>query len=206
VKLVAIFVRHGQTEANKERRFRGALNIPLDSTGKSQGYDARARVSSLLDGKPAGAAFTTSRIRSKQMADIVVGPGHHQEVKNLDPLNVGNFSGQPKNDENMKAIMHYQNNPDEKIPGGERINDYRARVNPEIMMAVHLGDETGRPSVVFGHSSTIHQVSHLFHGDHNAVKVTPGGVVGVYKTPDGRYTTKALLNESHSEQDKHMMS
>lgn len=206
LKLVAIFVRHGQTEANKEKKFRGPLNIPLDATGKQQAVEARSAVSSLLHGEPVGSAFVTPKDRSQETGDIVLGPGKTTVIKNLDPFNVGEFAGQPKNEANMKAIMHYQLHPEEKIPGGERLNDFRKRVNPEIMMVIRKGEESGRPSIAFVHSSTIHQVSHLLHHDHNAVKVTPGGIVGVYKTPDGRYIAKAILHQSHSEQDKHMVS
>lgn len=205
-QLVAIFVRHGQTEANKEKKFRGPLNIPLDPTGKRQAVEARARVSSLLHGEPVGSAFVSTKDRSRETGDIVLGPGKTSVIKNLDPFNVGKFAGQPKNDTNMKAITYYQSHPDEKIPGGERLTDFRKRVNPEIMMAIRQGEESGRPSIAFVHSSTIHQVSHLLHHDHNAVKVTPGGIVGVYKMPDGRYVAKAILHQSQNEQDKHLVS
>jgi len=205
-KLVAIFVRHGQTEANKEKKFRGPLNVPLDAVGKRQAVEARSHVASLLQGQPAGSAFVSSKDRSRETGDIVLGPGKTHIVKNFDPLNVGKFAGQPKNDPNMKAITYYQSHPDEKIPGGERLSDFRKRVNPEIMMAIRQGEESGRPSISFVHSSTIHQISHLLHHDHNAVKVTPGGIVGVYKTPDGRYVAKTLLHESQNQQDKHMVS
>jgi len=205
-KLVALFMRHGQTEANKKGEFRGPLNVPLDITGMQQALDARRFLAGYLNGKPLGEAFRSSKDRTAQTADIALGPDKAKVVKNFDPLNVGDFAGQPKNDENMKAIMHYQKNPDQKIPGGERINDFRARTNPEIKMAIQSGEKTGRPSISFVHSSTIHQVSHLLHGDHNLVKVTPGGIVGVFKRPNGTHYAQALLNESKSQKDKYMMS
>jgi broad specificity phosphatase PhoE len=195
-KLVALFVRHGQTEANKEKRFRGQMDIPLDNAGRQQALDIRGFLASHLGDQQLGASFRSSKDRARETADLILGPGKTKVVKNFDALNVGKFSGQKKTDENMKEIMHYQKYPEQKIPGGERINDFRARTNPEIMMAVKEGEKTGRPSMVVAHSSTIHQVSHLFHHDHNAVKVTPGGVVGVYKRPAGGYYAQALLNES----------
>lgn len=205
-KLLALFMRHGQTEANKDNKFRGPLDIPLDDTGRQQAVDARRFLANYLGSKPLGKAYHSSKGRARETADIVLGRGRAQSVKNFDPLNVGNFAGQPKSPENLKKIIHFQNHPDEKIPGGERINDFRARTNPEIKMAVKEGDESGQPTISFVHSSTIHQVGHLLHGDHNAVKVMPGGVVGVFKRPNGTHYAKALLHESRNEQDKHMMS
>jgi broad specificity phosphatase PhoE len=205
-KLVALFMRHGQTEANKERKFRGPLNFPLDNVGRQQALDARRFLAGFLGGQQLGKAYRSSKDRAKETSDLVLGSGKTQTVPNFDALNVGNFAGQPKTDENMKAIMHYQKNPNEKIPGGERINDFRARTNPEIKMAISEGEKSGHPTISFVHSSTIHQVSHLLHGDHNAVKVSPGGIVGVYKRPNGGYYASALLHESKNAQDKHMMS
>lgn len=195
-KLVALFVRHGQTEFNKEKRFRGQMEIPLDNVGRQQALDVRGFLANHLGGQQLGAAFRSSKDRTRETADITLGPGKAKVVKNFDALNVGKFSGQKKTDKNMEEIIHYQKYPDEKIPGGERINDFRERTNPEIKMAIAEGEKTGRPSIVFAHSSTIHQVSHLFHQDHNAIKVRPGGVVGVYKRPSGSYYAAALLNES----------
>jgi broad specificity phosphatase PhoE len=205
-KLLALFVRHGQTEANKEKLFRGPMNFPLDSVGRQQGLDVRRFLAGYLGDKPLGASYRSSKNRTGEMADITIGPGKTKVIKNFDALNVGNYAGQHKTPENMKAIMHYQKNPDEKIPGGERINDFRARTNPEIKMVISEGEKTGRPTISFVHSSTIHQVSHLLHGDHNLVKVTPGGVVGVFKRPSGSLYAKALLHESSNQADKHMMS
>jgi broad specificity phosphatase PhoE len=195
-KLVALFVRHGQTVANKEKRFRGQMEIPLDDAGRQQARDVRGFLANHLGGQQLGAAFRSSKDRTRETADITLGPGKAKVVKNFDALNVGKFSGQKKTDENMKEITHYQKYPEQKIPGGERINDFRERTDPEIKMALAEGERSGRPSIVFAHSSTIHEVSHLFHHDHNAVKVSPGGVVGVYKRPSGSYYAAALLNES----------
>jgi broad specificity phosphatase PhoE len=206
-KLVAIFVRHGQTEANKERRFRGAMEIPLDNVGRQQALDARGFIAAKLGAQPLGSAYTSSKQRTQETGNLFFGgPGRTKIVKDFDALNVGKFSGQKKTDENMKEIMHYQKNPDEKIPGGERITDFRKRVDPNIKKMLEEGEESGKPTIAFVHSSIIHEVSHLLHHDHNAVKVTPGGIVGVYKRPNGSYYAQALLHGSNSGQDKEMMS
>ena len=207
-KLVALFMRHGDTAANREKLFRGPMNIPLDDKGKQQALDGRRFLAGYLQGsgKKIGNAYRSSKDRTRETADLVLGPGKTETVKNLDALNVGKFAGQPKTDANMKEILHYQKNPDQKIPGGERINDFRARTNPEIERIIADGEESANPPIAFVHSSTIHQVNHLIHGDHNINKVLPGGIVGVYKRPNGSLYVSTLLRESKSTQDQHMMS
>lgn len=200
-KLVALFARHGETKANAERKFRGPLNVDLDDNGKKQAEDLGKQ----LSGRSYSGVFTSSRNRSKQTADTAMPDKKKKTLKALDPLNVGDFAGQPKNDENMAKIAHYQDNPDERIPGGESLNDFRSRVNPKLKMIIRRGTETGKPSLAFVHSSTIHQLGHLLHDDHNAIKVKPGGIAGVFKGPYGYYA-KAITKESHSEDDKHMGS
>ena len=200
-KLVAMFVRHGSTQLNDQGKFRGPLDVDLDEKGKKQA----AEVAHHLKGRSVGPVFISSKKRTKQTADIALPGKKTKTVKDFDPLNVGDYAGKEKNAENMKAIEHHQNNPDEKIPGGESINDFRKRVNPKIKMAIKRGEEGRHPSVSFVHSSIIHQVGHLLHGDHNAVKVKPGGSVGVFKSPMG-YTARPLTKASESEEDKHLVS
>jgi len=200
-KLVAMFVRHGSTELNDAGKFRGPLDVDLDEKGKKQAGE----VADQLKGRSVGPVFISSKKRTKQTADIALPGKKAKVVKDFDALNVGDYAGKPKNDENMKAVVHYQNNPDEKFPNGESINDFRKRVNPKIRMAIKRGEEGRHPSVSFVHSSIIHQVGHLLHNDHNAVKVKPGGSVGVFKSPMG-YTAKTLSKKSEGPEDTHMVS
>ena len=200
-KLVAMFVRHGSTQLNDQDKFRGPLDVDLDDNGKKQAKE----VAGQLKGHSFGPAFVSSKKRTKQTADIALPGKKTKTVKDFDPLDVGEFAGKPKNQENLKAIEHYQDNPDEDIPGGESINSFRKRVNPKIKMAIKRGEEGSRPSISFVHSSIIHQVGHLLHGDHNAVKVKPGGTVGIFKSPMG-YTARAITKKSDSPEDKHLVS
>lgn len=200
-KLVALFVRHGETDANKKRLFRGPKDYELDDAGKAEAEN----IGKMLKGYSFNGTFSSSRKRSKQTAAIARPNDKVRSLKALDPLNVGDYAGQPKNEENLKKILYFQDHPDEKIPGGDSINEFRKRVNPKIMMLVRRGESSTKPSLGFVHSSTIHQIGHLFHGDHNHVKVKPGGTVGVFSGPDGYYA-KALTKKSDDPKDKHMVS
>lgn len=202
-QLVAYFTRHGETEANKDNCFRGPLDVPLNENGRNQALALR----SFFANKPVGLKFSSPKIRAQETSNIIFGPNNPPTlVKNFDPLNVGAYAGKPKDAQAMKDMQYYQEHPDVKISGGERLRDFRSRVNPEIMMAVKAGEEARVPSESTVHSSTIHQIGHLFHGDHNAVKVKPGGVVGVYLTDNGSYFARPLLNPSGPYEDRHFGS
>jgi broad specificity phosphatase PhoE len=200
-KLVAMFIRHGETALNSEGKFRGNLDPDLNEDGKQQAKN----LIPILGNRGINDVFTSGKKRSEQTAALAL-PGRKPKiVKDFNSLDIGDFAGQPKDEENMKKIIHYQENPDEKIPGGESLNDFRKRVNPNIMTVIKRGQEKGRPSVAFVHSSVIHQIGHRLHGDHNYVKVKPGGIVGVYKTQNG-YEAEPIYRNSHDEQDKHLVS
>jgi len=206
MRAVAYFVRHGSTKLNDAGKFRGPLDVDLDENGQKQTKD----LADYFKGRSFSAAFHSSKKRAKQTIIPIIKKSARPKmkpkmVKDFDALNVGDFAGQPKSPENLEAIKHYQEHMDEKIPGGERIQDFRARTDPKIMMAIRKGDEAGEPTISAVHSSTIHEVSHLLHGDHNKVKVQPGGVVGVFKTPNG-YKAKALFRESKGSEDGHFVS
>ncbi|VVB52842.1 2,3-bisphosphoglycerate-dependent phosphoglycerate mutase [uncultured archaeon] len=197
-RLVALFVRHGSTTLNDSGKFRGPLDVDLDENGKKQGEEVR----DLIRTRGLSSAFTSSKKRTKQMADIVLRGRDigHTERKNLDALNVGEYAGQLKTESNLDAIRYYQRNTDAKIPGGERIKDFQDRVNPEIEAVVKRGKESGVPAIAFVHSSIIHQLGALYHHDHEHVKVKPGGVVGVYETNTG-YTAEPLFKEETKDSD-----
>jgi broad specificity phosphatase PhoE len=202
MKICAYFVRHGTTKLNESNCFRGPLNVDLDDKGKKQAE----QLARYFKNTNFSAAYHSSKKRTKDTLEpIIKGKKIKGKlVKDFDALNVGDFAGQPKNEENVQKIKYYQEHPEEKIPGGERLNDFRKRTDPKIMMAIKRGDEAGEPTISAVHSSTIHEVSHLLHKDHQKVKVRPGGVVGVFKDKNGNYVAKALLKKSRNQSDQNI--
>jgi alpha-ribazole phosphatase len=202
LKAVAYFVRHGSTELNDAGKFRGPIDASLDEKGKNQAEE----LANFFKGRKFSAAYHSSKKRTKQTIDPILeglkSKVKPKMVKDFDAFNVGELAGKPKDEENLKKIRYYQANPGEKIPGGERLNDFRKRTDPKIMMVIHKGESSKYPALAVVHSSIIHEISQLLHGDHNKVKVAPGGVVGIYKDDQdlSGYKAIALLNEiKHSE-------
>jgi probable phosphoglycerate mutase len=63
-----LLVRHGETNWNKESRFQGTRDIPLNDTGRSQGRKA----SVFLQDIPIDFAVSSSMMRPKETAEIIL--------------------------------------------------------------------------------------------------------------------------------------
>ncbi len=86
-----VLVRHGETDWNRERRFQGHADTPLNSKGRLQ---AQA-VAALLGDGPFSAIYTSPLRRASETADIV---GRHlgldvRPVEALREIDVGSWSG-----------------------------------------------------------------------------------------------------------------
>jgi len=60
-------VRHGETDWNKENRFQGHSDPPLNATGRQQAHELAAE----LQGEPVAVAYTSPLRRAHQTAEIV---------------------------------------------------------------------------------------------------------------------------------------
>ncbi len=67
-------VRHGETNWNKESRFQGIKDIPLNDNGRSQGRKA----GTFLQNVPIDFAVSSSMMRPKETAEIIL--QHHPDV------------------------------------------------------------------------------------------------------------------------------
>src|SRR5579859_6167915 len=105
-KIVAYFVRHGETEANAEGRFRGTKeDWPLTDKGHHDAENLRTYFSD----KTFGYAWTSDKQRAEQTAETVLEP--HGMVASptsrLHPLDVGYLSGEKKS-EHLDDIQYFQ--------------------------------------------------------------------------------------------------
>ena len=69
-----LMVRHGETNWNKESRFQGIKDIPLNDNGRSQGRKA----GTFLQNVPIDFAVSSSMMRPKETAEIIL--QHHPDV------------------------------------------------------------------------------------------------------------------------------
>lgn len=198
MKLVAFFIRHGETELNKSDSFRGDIDVPLNEEGKKQAeeipnYLAAYKLSALYHSGMQRTAQTLSPLEKAKGLPS-------KKMENLDSLDTGDFSGLPKSKENREKLEHYRENPEEVIPGGESVQNFRDRVDPLIFNVIKVGEESGAPSAACVHGSVIREISRLFDKSYDSLKVEPGGIIGVFKTDDG-YKVETLVKENSEEED-----
>jgi len=177
-QILAYFVRHGTTAANEANVFRGPLDPPLDENGARDAL----RLKAFFKTTQFGDTYTSDKLRAQTTAAIILQPHEIEAIptKQLNAWNVGYLAGKAK-DEHQDEIGYFQKHPEHRIPQGESLNEFKDRVEPAILHAINRGEETGKPTLVVTHSSVIHQVGTLLHGDHTAALVRPGGVVAVKK-------------------------
>jgi len=198
MKIVAFFLRHGETDLNKSDSFRGDIDIPLNEDGQNQAeeipnYLAAYKLSALYHSGMQRTAQTLAPLeKQKNMKS--------SKMENLDSLDTGDFSGLPKSEENRKKLEHYREHPEETIPGGESVQNFRDRVDPAIFKVLKVGEESGIPSAACVHGSVIREISRLFDESYDSLKVEPGGIIGIFKTADG-YEAQPLVKESDKEED-----
>lgn len=177
--IVACYVvRHGRTVLNAQKKFRGSANPPLDEQGIKEAHNL-AHLFSNID---ISCIFCSDKQRATTTAQTIAtakGLPIHM-TGSLRALDVGDFSAKPRNAESEADLQQYLDTPDMRIPGGESLNEFKARIQPCLEEALHIFKECGVPPLLVAHSSVVHECGAILYGDHKSVLVEPGGVIAVY--------------------------
>ncbi len=119
-------VRHGETDWNRQGRFQGQINIPLNHQGEEQAKDA----GKFLSGFELTKAFSSSMTRPTQTAKAILEyhPGVQLESKkNLIEIGHGLWEGKLESEikaEWFELLEKWKLSPQSvKMPKGESIND-----------------------------------------------------------------------------------
>ena len=138
-------MRHGEVANGGEKRYNGHIDVDITDRGVEQ----MRRLAGILAGKPVRAVYSSDLIRSLKGAAIVSGPLGLAPApfRSLRERSLGRWEG-------MTAEEIQQRFPDEyrawrgdllnyRPPGGECLNDVRARVLPEYsrIVAAHPDEE-----------------------------------------------------------------
>lgn len=125
-----ILVRHGQTEWNRVERYRGRADIPLNEVGIAQAQAVAER----LAGVPIAAVYSSPLSRAFETARAIA-EKHGHDVETTDALidiDFGDWQGlTPKEVSEKYPDLHsdWLHHPERvKMPGGESLDDVRARV------------------------------------------------------------------------------
>lgn len=198
---VAFFIRHGETDGNKENVFRGDIDYPLNDEGKKQAtklvsFFKRKQFSKIYGSDRKRVVETLTPLAKDKKMTI-------QKVNNLESLNTGDFSGLPKSDENLKRLKWYNKHSEIIIPGGESVQAFRDRVDPVLQSIIEHGEQSGKPTAAGVHGSVLKELYRMLYGKiESKARVEPGGVVGVFKGSHGYEAIPVLGAKDKEDQMK----
>lgn len=139
------FIRHGQTDWNRDDRLQGSSDIPLNDVGRRQAHEAAEQ---LRDG--GWRAIVSSPLeRARETAEIIaadlgieLGPSYPEFVERDYGVNEGGSSS---------AIV--AKHPDRNYPGAESLASVVSRGTAGLtMVAADFGD---RPTIIVCHGTII---------------------------------------------------
>jgi len=146
--------RHGETTSNRERRFQGQLDVPLNDTGREQ---ARALAERVRD-EPFAALYTSPLVRARETAQIIgaalgLEPRVDERLKEVD---VGTWQERLKDDvarEDPEGWAAFgRAGEDFRFPGGESLLEQQQRVIAALVDVTQAGD---LPALVVCHRGVI---------------------------------------------------
>ena len=153
-----ILVRHGETDANKEGRFQGASDAPLNQTGLSQAYALGRRLSS----KQLDAVYSSPQTRAMQTATPLAEAMNLpiQTVEDLRELDIGELDGLYGADLRERyphVLEQWRINVGAlTMPGGESIVGLQERTWNAIL---HIRDEHSEGTIaVISHNFAIQSI------------------------------------------------
>ncbi|MGB9629120.1 MAG: histidine phosphatase family protein [Thermodesulfobacteriota bacterium] len=136
-------VRHGQTAWNKEEIFRGRTDIPLDETGLRQAdlageYFRELKIDTIYSSPLSRAWQTAERIAKF----------HHLKVQALEgimDMSFGQWEGhshQEIREKDRETYRQWREEPHKvRLPGGETLDQVRARVMAALEEAIRLNSK-----------------------------------------------------------------
>lgn len=148
-----ILVRHGQTEWNRNERFRGQADIPLNESGLAQAEATGRRVA--MEWHPT-AIYTSPLSRSIKTAEAIA--KHFsllvQKHPGLTDIDYGVWQGLSPDEARQRwpdEIDAWYNRPHQaRIPGGETLNELRTRAMQTINELAN--QHSGETIVLVGHT------------------------------------------------------
>ncbi|RKD24943.1 hypothetical protein BEP19_03650 [Ammoniphilus oxalaticus] len=169
-----IWVRHGETEMNRQGRYLGHLDPPLNEHGRQQARNLRAIVQQWQPTK----VYSSDLLRCVQTAEIVGSPLRVETSTALRELNFGTWDGR-RYDELMQTdgptLTAWIDDPFTLAPpGGETLLKLGKRVDDWVagMLAASRSDDV---ALVVTHGGPLRWLlSHWLYGDARRFWEAPG--------------------------------
>lgn len=195
-----ILIRHGQTEWNREERYRGRADIPLNPTGQEQ---AR-RIAAALTGTPIAAVYASPLQRCMQTAEPIARP-HHLAVQPLEGLldiHFGQWQGlTPAEAAQMYPDLRHlwDTSPGRvRFPDGESLEDVRLRAMTAL--AELLERHVGQTVVLVSHKIVCKVILCAILGltnDHIWRVEQDNGAISIFQHDHGSWVVLSLNDTCH---------
>ena len=150
------FVRHGETEWNRTKRYQGHSDIPLNETGRRQAQETAA----LLANEPLMAVYASDLSRAVETAEAVAQPHGLQVQQNsaLRELHFGLWEGlryeQIMEKWADELSLMYEDPERGRAPEGEGFSDLAKRAWPALQ-AIREAHQEEEAIAVVAHGGTI---------------------------------------------------
>ncbi len=156
-----VLVRHGVTAWNKDRRFQGHIDVPLDSEGEHQARLAGRRLAVDAGGPlPIGAVYSSDLSRARQTAEPIAAALGLELLSEpgLRERNYGAFEGLTADElqrDHAEAFRRWRaREPDFALPGGgESLRAFYLRI--EAAMRSLAGRHRGQRVVAVTHGGVL---------------------------------------------------
>jgi len=145
-----LIARHGETDWNREGRWQGWADPPLNDTGRAQ---ARRLAEELRD-LPFDAAYSSDLRRARETAEIVAAPHGVPVIEDpgLREIDIGSWSGLTRSEIQERF-------PAGSRPDGETHEQHAARTREAVQRIARQNE--GRRVLVVGHGGTIRSIHDL---------------------------------------------
>ena len=135
--LTLYFCRHGETEANVEKRFQGAMDTPLTARGREQAKQVAATLKRIAP-QYASLAYVSSPFRrARTTMELIreglgLPPDGYTTDARIQEINLGTWDG--RTDDELKAVdpaffeKRMADKGEIRVPGGENYQDVAKRL------------------------------------------------------------------------------
>ena len=183
-----LFVRHGESTANRARRFSGHTDVPLTPYGRQQAEACGHTLRQRLDGRTLHAVWSSDLQRARDTAECILRTAEFDLLLRTHPAlreqNLGEWEGE------SIAVVRSQcpetSSPMDwtrRAPGGESLLDVAER-SVDFLTAV----EPGESILIVGHGGLLRTLIGLIDG-------VPRVEIGETEVPHAQIITRDLAKD-----------
>ncbi|MBI4518862.1 MAG: histidine phosphatase family protein [Deltaproteobacteria bacterium] len=185
-----IWVRHGESEGNRDRRFTHSTEVPLTDNGRAQARNAAERIHAQFApirvvASPYARARETGEIIAAELAlPLSIDP----EVREQ---HMGQLMGQPYDVALQDPAFNPQRRWEWRPPGGEALTDVQRRVVPALLRLASV--YPAQDVVVVAHAGVLMAIEAHITGCWEQVLATANAGIIVVEHHGGVFSTRPLI-------------